>query len=250
MKDKYLDRTIGLIGKDNYEIIKDKKIAVFGLGGVGGTALEAIARLGFSHLYIFDFDVVADSNLNRQILYKEKDIGKPKVECAKNHLLEIDDSLIVKEYKIKVDENIYNILKELEIDFVVDAIDDVNGKKELAKYAEKNNIPIVVSLGMANRFNPTKVEIKRLDKTTMDPLARKVRYEYKQAGIETKNIYAVASNEEAKKDGNKLNSIITVPSSAGLAIAYFVLSYFVNNKEGIWFKRMGDKQYEKYLWDC
>lgn len=233
MKDKYLERTIGLLGEDGYSLIKDKRIAVFGLGGVGGTALISLARLGFNHFVIVDFDNVAPSNLNRQLLYFEKDVGKPKCECAKNHLLSIDDSIDVVAINTKVDNNIQNILKEYKIDFIVDAIDDVKGKVALAKYADENDIPLIISLGMANRFDPSKVVIERLDKTTMDPLAKKVRYEFKQAGINTKNIYAVVSKEEAKKDGANLNSIVLVPSSSGLNMTHFVLSYFINKKEGI-----------------
>ena len=233
MKDEYLERTIGLIGSDNLKLIEDKRIAVFGLGGVGGTALLALARTGFEHFLIVDFDVVSPSNLNRQILYFEDDLGKDKVECAKNHLLRIDKSLDVLTLKVKVNENIDKVLDEHKIDFIVDAIDDVLGKVALAKYSSSKDIPIIISLGMANRLDPSKVNIERLDKTTMDPLAKKVRYEFKKEGIDTKKIYAVVSKEEAIKDGNKLNSIITVPSSSGLSIAYFVLSYFINKKEGI-----------------
>lgn len=230
MKDIYEERTIGLINEENYSLIKEKRIALFGLGGVGGTALIALARLGFSHFIIIDFDMVSPSNLNRQLLFFEKDIGKSKVEASKNHLLNIDDSIEVISINMKVDENIDSLLKEYDIDFIVDAIDDVNGKIYLAKYATENNIPFIMSLGMANRLDPTKVTIDRLDKTTMDPLAKKVRYECKKAGIDTKKIYATVSKEEAKKDGAKLNSIVLVPSSSGLVIAHFVLSYFINKK--------------------
>ena len=230
MKNDYQERTIGLIGTDNYSLIRDKRIALFGLGGVGGTALIALARLGFSHFLIVDFDIVDKSNMNRQLLYFEKDIGKTKVECAKNHLLNIDDTIEAVAINMKVDANINSLLKEYDIDFIVDAIDDVNGKICLAKYATENDIPFIMSLGMANRLDPTKVTIDRLDKTTMDPLAKKVRYECKKAGIDTKKIYATISKEEAKKDGAKLNSVVLVPSSSGLVIAHFVLSYFINKK--------------------
>ena len=230
MKNDYQERTIGLIGTDNYSLIRDKRIALFGLGGVGGTALIALARLGFSHFLIVDFDIVDKSNMNRQLLYFEKDIGKTKVECAKNHLLNIDDTIEAVAINMKVDANINSLLKEYDIDFIVDAIDDVNGKICLAKYATENDIPFIMSLGMANRLDPTKVTIDRLDKTTMDPLAKKVRYECKKAGIDTKKIYATISKEEAKKDGAKLNSVVLVPSSSGLVIAHFILSYFINKK--------------------
>ena len=230
MKDKYLERTKGLIKEEGINLIKNKRIALFGLGGVGGTALIALARLGFSHFLIIDYDVVAPSNLNRQLLYFEKDVGKSKVECARNHLLNTDDSIDVISINTKVDENIESLLKDYQIDFIVDAIDDVKGKVYLAKYATTYNIPIVISLGMANRLDPSKVTIERLDKTTMDPLARKARYEFKKEGIDTKKIYATLSKEEAIKDGANLNSIVLVPSASGLLIAHFVFSYFFNKK--------------------
>ena len=230
MKDKYQERTIGLINEENYSLIKNKRIALFGLGGVGGTALIALARLGFSHFLIVDFDKVDPSNMNRQLLYFEKDIGRLKVEAAKEHLLNIDNTIDVITINQKVDNNIDSILKQYDIAFIIDAIDDVNGKICLAKYATENDIPFIMSLGMANRLDPTKVSVDRLDKTTMDPLAKKVRYECKKAGIDTKKIYATISKEEAKKDGAKLNSIVLVPSSSGLVIAHFVLSYFNNKK--------------------
>ena len=133
MKDRYQERTIGLINEENYSLIEDKRIALFGLGGVGGTALIALARLGFAHFIIVDFDKVEPSNMNRQLLYFEKDIGRLKVDAAKECLLSIDDSIDVIAINIKVDANINSLLKEYEIDFIVDAIDDVNGKIHLAK---------------------------------------------------------------------------------------------------------------------
>lgn len=229
MKDEYLKRTKGLLGEENYNSYKTKRIAVFGLGGVGGTAVESLARLGFNNLLLVDFDKVDPTNLNRQILYKESDIGKIKTEAAKRHLLELDNSINIETLNIKVDRDIENELKKYEIDFIVDAIDDVSAKVMLSKYAQDNNIPSIVSLGMANRLDPSQVRIMKLDKTTHDPLAKKVRYEFKNAGIDTKQVNAVISLEEPKKDGVNLNSIITVPSSAGLSIAFFVISYF-NNK--------------------
>ena len=233
MKDSYAERCIGLLGEDIYNFIKDKRIAVFGLGGVGGTALECLVRTGFSHLFIVDFDTVSESNLNRQILYIKKDIGTKKVDAAKERIMSISDDIEIDALDMKVNESISRVLREKEIDFIVDAIDDVEAKAYLAKYACDNNIPIVVSLGMANRLDPTKVEIIRLNKTTNDPLAKKVRYVFKSHGIDTRNIMSVISKETPKKDGVKLNSIMCVPSSAGLAIAYYILSYFKNMKEGL-----------------
>ncbi len=227
MKDEYLERTIGLLGEDSYQTLKDKCVAIIGLGGVGGTALEALTRSGVNHLVIVDFDQVDSSNLNRQILFNESDIGQSKVEAAKSHLLKIDSSLDIIAINYRVDENISSVLKEYNIDFIVDAIDDVKGKVALAKYASEHQIPYIMSLGMANRLDPTKVSIVRLDKTTNDPLAKKLRHEFKEAGLDTKNFITAVSSETPMKDGSKLNSMMMVPSSAGLAIAYYVISYLI-----------------------
>ena len=165
-------RSIGLLGEDDFNKLQDKVIAVFGLGGVGGTALEALARTGVAHFIIVDFDKVDPSNLNRQILYTSKDILKDKVEAAKERLLMINPDLDIKTFKGKAQEFDFN----QKIDYIVDAIDDVEGKLFLAKKAQEYNIPSIMSLGMANRFDPSKVKIAKLNQTHSDPLAKKIRY--------------------------------------------------------------------------
>ena len=233
MKDEYLQRTIGLIGKEDYETISHLLVALIGLGGVGGTALESLVRSGIKHLLIIDFDKVDPSNLNRQILYTEKDIGHSKVECAKKHVLAIDSSIDVTAIEAKVDSDISNILNQYHIDFIVDAIDDVDGKIYIAKYASDNNIPSIMSLGMANRLDPTKVIIQRLDKTEYDPLAKKMRYLARLNNLNSKNIMTVLSLERPKSFNGTLNSMMMVPSSAGLAITNYVISYFINKNKNI-----------------
>jgi tRNA A37 threonylcarbamoyladenosine dehydratase len=218
-------RTIGLIGEDNFNKINNVTILLVGLGGVGGSAFEALLRSGFKNFILIDKDVVDPSNLNRQILYIEEDVGKIKVEVAKSHALKIN-----KEANIKIfneDINTFDLNKLDKVDFIIDAIDNVEGKIKLAKYANENDIKFIMSLGMANRLNPSKVEIKRLDKTTDDPLAKKVRYEIKKLNIDTKNIMSVVSIETPIKDGNNLHSMMMVPSSAGLMIAYYVIDSFI-----------------------
>ena len=135
------ERSIGLLGEDNFNLIQDKVIAVFGLGGVGGTALEALARTGFQHFLIVDFDKVDPTNLNRQILYTAKDIGRNKVEVAKERILSINPDADIKEFNLKAQGFDFN----QKIDFIADAIDDVDGKLFLAKKAEKSH-NIVFSL--------------------------------------------------------------------------------------------------------
>ena len=220
------DRSIGLLGKDNFDLIQEKVIAIFGLGGVGGTALEALARTGFKHFIIVDFDKVDPSNLNRQILYTSKDIGRNKVEAAKERILSINAEADIKGLAIKAQDFDFN----QKIDFIVDAIDDVNGKLYIAKKAQEFNIPAIMSLGMANRFDPNKVKIAKLNQTHNDPLAKKIRYLAKKDGLDLSKIIVTISEELPQKNEEKLYSTMMVPSSSGLSIAKYILECIINTK--------------------
>lgn len=226
MNKDIFSRSIGLLNEDNFNLIQDKVIAIFGLGGVGGTALEALARTGFKHFLLIDFDKVDPSNLNRQILYTAKDINRNKVEAAKERILSINEEVDIKTYCIKAQDFDFN----QKIDFIVDAIDDVNGKLYLLSKAKEKDISFIMSLGMANRFDPSKVKITKLNQTHTDPLAKKIRYMVKKEGLDTSNINVVISEELPQKNGDKLYSIMTVPSSAGLSIAKFILSSIIIEK--------------------
>ena len=220
------DRSIGLLGEENFNLIQDKVIAVFGLGGVGGTALEALARTGFKNFILVDFDKVDPSNLNRQILYTAKDIGRNKVEAAKERILSINEEVSIQIYNVKAQDFDFN----QKIDYLVDAIDDVEGKLFLAKKAQEYNIPSIMSLGMANRFNPEQVRVSKLNQTRNDPLAKKIRYEAKKALLDLSKINVVISEEIPQKNAEKLYSTMMVPSSAGLTIAKFILNSIIDNK--------------------
>ena len=220
------ERSIGLLGEENFNLIQDKVIAVFGLGGVGGTALEALARTGFKHFIIVDFDKVDASNLNRQILYTVKDIGKNKVDAAKERILSINPEAEIQAIFDKAQDFDSN----QPIDFMVDAIDDVDGKLFLLKTAQEKNIPQIMSLGMANRFDNEKVHVTKLNKTHSDPLAKKMRYLVKKSGLETGNVNVVISEELPQKNAEKLYSTMMVPSAAGLTIAKFILNSIIDNK--------------------
>ena len=226
MNKEIFARSIGLLGEDNFNKIQDKVIAVFGLGGVGGTAIEALARTGFQHFIIIDFDKVDPSNLNRQILYTAKDIGRNKTEAAKERLLAINPDIDIKSFQGKAQEFDFN----QKIDFIVDAIDDVNGKLFIAKMAQENNIPAIMSLGMANRFNPEQVRVSKLNQTRNDPLAKKIRYMAKQAGLDLSKINVVISEEIPQRNAEKLYSTMMVPSSAGLVIAKYILNGIIDSK--------------------
>ena len=220
-------RSIGLLGEDNFNKLQDKVIAVFGLGGVGGTALEALARTGFQHFIIIDFDKIDASNLNRQILYTSKDIGRDKVEAARERLLAINPDVDVKVFKGKAQEFDFN----QKLDFVVDAIDDVEGKLYILQKCKENNIQTIMSLGMANRFNPEQVRVMKLNQTSNDPLAKKIRYLVKHNEIDIKDVMVVISEELPQKNQEKLYSTMMVPSSAGLTIAKYILNRIIISNE-------------------
>ena len=226
MNKEMFSRSIGLLGEDNFNIIQNKVIAVFGLGGVGGTALEALARTGFRQFIIVDFDKVDCSNLNRQILYTSKDVGRNKVDAAKERILAINPDADIKTFMGKVQDFDFN----QKIDFVVDAIDDVDGKLFILKKAQDISIPSIMSLGMANRFNPEQVRINKLNQTRNDPLAKKIRYMAKQDGLDLSKINVVISEELPQSNREKLYSTMMVPSAAGLTIAKFILHSIIDNK--------------------
>lgn len=220
------ERSIGLLGDENFKALSSKTVCIFGLGGVGGTAIEALVRSGVSNIVLIDFDNVDESNINRQILFTSKNIGKAKVEAAKEKLIDINPNLNISVHNCKAQD--YDFSEK--VDFVIDAIDDVEGKLYIAQKCTQLGIPYVISLGMANRFDPSKVKISTLNKTFNDPLAKRIRYIFKQNGLVLNKVNVVWSEEESVPFNGKLNSIMTVPSSAGLNIAYYVISYFM--KEG------------------
>ena len=152
----YLDRTETLLGKEKLERIQKARIMVIGLGGVGGTALSALYRSGFRHFVLVDNDKVDPSNLNRQIMYSNNDVGKLKTDVCKTKLTEFCGEIDVKIVNLYVDEvNAKDLIKD--VDFVVDAIDFVPGKIGIMKACLEKNIPFISSLGMAKRLDPEQV---------------------------------------------------------------------------------------------
>jgi len=220
----YLERSKQLLGKDKIESLRDKVILVIGIGGVGGTALEALARSGFCNFILIDSDVVDVSNLNRQILFTADDIGRDKVKTAKEHLLKINNGFKIETIKARIGESSLEVIIKSKVDFIVDAIDFVEGKIQIYQYALANKIPFISSLGMGNRLDPEYVTITTLNKTENDPLAKKIRYLSKQANLDLKSIPVVFSKEVPLLKSPKPTSMIMVPSTAGLLIAKYVLN--------------------------
>ncbi|MDY6363129.1 MAG: ThiF family adenylyltransferase [Bacilli bacterium] len=218
----YLDRTEILLGKEKLERIQKTRIMVIGLGGVGGTALSALYRSGFRHFVLVDNDKVDPSNLNRQIMYTNNDVRKLKTDVCKTKLTEFCGEIDVKTINLYVDEvNAQDLIKD--VDFVVDAIDFVPGKIGIMKACLAKNIPFISSLGMAKRLDPEQVIQTTLNKTENDPLAKKIRYECRQRGLDLKKIPVVFSKENIIIDGKQLGSMMMVPSTAGLIISNYII---------------------------
>ena len=224
-------RTELVVGKDGVEKLNNTKIAIFGLGGVGSFALEGLVRVGIGNLVLIDNDCVELTNLNRQILATHKTIGKPKVEVAKQRILDINPNANVEIHQKFFMPEIEGILDE-SIDYIVDCIDTVTAKIELAVRADKLNIPIISCMGTGNKLEPTRFEVTDIYKTSICPLAKVMRKELRNRGI--KNLKVVYSKEEPikanKTDRNQVpGSISFVPSVAGLIIAGEVVKAILNN---------------------
>ena len=222
--DSYLTRTNMLLGEDNVLSLQDKTIMVIGLGGVGGTAFEALVRSGFKKFIIVDFDKVDVTNLNRQILYTNEDVGKVKVEAARDRALKISPELDIQVFNEFIDTNSLEKFNNFKIDYIIDAIDKIPSKIAIVKFAQKQNIKFLVSLGMGNRLDPSKVMITRLDKTENDPLAKKIRSILRKEDIDLKAVNVVFSKEDPLVKSSIVSSMMMVPSTAGLIIAKYVLS--------------------------
>lgn len=223
MKSDRLSRTRQLVGETALFKIKNANIIIFGVGGVGGQALESLVRAGFLSFTIVDRDVVEESNLNRQLIATSKTVGLPKVQVAKARMLEVNPAVHINDiYGEITPENIRDFNLS-EYDFIVDAIDSFNSKMSLIKHCLQNNLPIISAMGAGNRLDPTKIIQCDIFATTGCPLAKKVRAELRKDGF--KSLPVVTSSElPLPNEGTKPGSSPFVPAAAGLAIASYIFT--------------------------
>ena len=217
-------RTELLIGKKGLDKLQNAKVVIFGIGGVGSYVMEGLARAGVGSFILVDKDEVDESNINRQIIATHKTIGMPKVEVAKQRILEINPTANIDIREIFFTPESEDFFDE-KIDYVVDCVDTVTAKIEIIMRAKKHNIPVISSMGTGNKLDPTKFEVGDIYKTSICPLAKVMRKELKKREID--NLKVVYSKEEPIKtnkfdeENNKQipGSISFVPSVAGLIIA-------------------------------
>lgn len=234
-------RTELLLGAKAMEKLKNSRVAVFGVGGVGGYAVEALARSGVGALDLIDDDVVSESNINRQIIALRSTIGMPKVEVAAARVRDINPDCNVRTYRCFYTPETAGEFDFAQYDYVIDAIDTVTGKIALVMQAKDAGTPIISSMGAGNKLDPTAFKVADIYKTSVCPLARVMRRELKKRGV--KKLKVVYSEEEAMTPlrmdptvdagghpkRQTPGSVAFVPSVAGLILAGEVVKDLVKN---------------------
>lgn len=244
-------RTELIFGSENMERLKNARVAIFGVGGVGGYVVEALARSGIGTLDLIDDDKVCLSNLNRQIVATRKTIGMYKVDVAKERILDINPDAVVNTYKTFYMPDTKDQFDFANYDYVVDAIDTVTGKIQLVMQAKESGTRIISSMGAGNKINPAQFEVTDIYKTSVCPLAKVMRHELKKRGVKKlKVVYSKelpikpmidsVNNEEENKASNSgvirngaekkqvPGSNAFVPSTVGLIIAGEVIKDILN----------------------
>lgn len=224
-------RTEALFGKENMLKLKNSRVAVFGIGGVGGYAVEMLARSGVGNIDIFDNDTVSITNINRQIIATSKTVGMNKTDACKNRV-----NLINPEINVICHNIFYSDETDIDLtdfDYIIDAIDTVSSKISLIVKAYENNVPIISSMGTGNKVCPEKLEISDIYKTSVCPLARVMRYELKKRNV--KKLKVVYSKEEPFKVNLNENtgkakpaSTAFVPATAGILLASEVIKDIID----------------------
>lgn len=227
--DERFSRTELLLGADKMKKLAGARVAIFGVGGVGGYALEALIRSGIYNIDIIDADTVSRSNINRQIIATEHSVGKPKVEVARERALSINPAANVKAIELFYSAESCNRVPLDEYDYIIDAIDTVTSKVLLIKTAYDNGVPIISSMGAGNKLDPCAFEVSDIHKTSVCPLARVIRQKAKELGIKKlKVVYSKetplrAVVEDGQSTRHAPGSIAFIPSVVGLILASEVI---------------------------
>ena len=230
-------RTELLIGKDGIQKLQNSRIAVFGIGGVGGYVVEALARSGIGAIDLIDNDKVSLTNINRQIIATHKTIGKYKVDAAEERIKEINPSVKITKYNMFFTPETSEKIDFTKYNYVVDAIDTVSGKLEIIEQAKKAGVPVISSMGAGNKMHPELFEVTDIFKTSVCPLAKVIRQELKKRGIKkVKVVYSKEiplkprkSSEEIPEGKRQIpGSNAFVPSAAGLIISGEVIRDLIN----------------------
>ncbi len=234
-------RTELLIGEDGVKKLQNSHVAVFGLGGVGGHAVEALVRSGVGAIDLIDDDKVCVTNLNRQLFATTKTIGKYKVDVAQERILEINPDVKVIKHQLFYSPENADKFDFSKYDYIIDAIDTVTGKISLIEKSKEFNVPIICAMGAGNKMDPTRFEVADISKTSVCPLAKVIRQELKKRRIKkVKVVYSKeipikiddsSLKEELKEGKHRIpGSNAFVPSVVGLIIAGEVIKDLISCK--------------------
>ncbi len=223
------ERSALLLGNEALEILKNRTVLVVGIGGVGSFCVEALARTGIGHLILVDKDKVESSNINRQLLATTETIDQVKVIVMKKRIQTLNPECKVDTYDCFYDCSMDEKIFSQKIDFVIDCIDSIKSKQDLAMACIQRDIPFLSSMGTARRLDPSKLEIMELEKTSYDPIAKRMRNWKRKNKIRNK-IWVVCSTEPPRpvEAGKPLPSMIFVPASAGLLLASECVKKLIN----------------------
>lgn len=223
------ERSALLLGNEALEILKNKTVLVVGIGGVGSFCVEALARTGIGHLILVDKDKVESSNINRQLLATTETIDQVKVIVMKKRIQTLNPECKVDTYDCFYDCSMDEKIFSQKIDFVIDCIDSIKSKQDLAMACIQRDIPFLSSMGTARRLDPSKLEIMELEKTSYDPIAKRMR-NWKRKNKIRNMIWVVCSTEPPRpvEAGKPLPSMIFVPASAGLLLASECVKKLIN----------------------
>lgn len=224
------ERLEKIVSKDNLVKFKNTTVMVVGIGGVGGYTVEALVRAGIKNIIIIDSDCVDITNKNRQIIALDSTVGKKKVEVMNSRIKDINKECSVTCLDIFLDKNnTFDIINKYKPDYIVDACDTVETKKEIILSCIKLNINFISSMGTGNKFDPSKLYITDIRKTDYDPLAKIMRKWVKDERIKEKITVLVSKEAPVKTHDRTPGSTSFVPSSAGLLIAAYIFNKIVNS---------------------
>ncbi len=226
----WLSRTETLYGTEALAKLAESTVCVFGVGGVGGYVVEALARCGVGHFVLVDKDVVSVSNINRQIIALNSTVGQSKVSVMAKRIHDINPSAVVEEHQCFFLPETADTFDFSRYTWVVDAVDTVTAKIEIILRSKAAGVPVISSMGAGNKVNPTRFELTDISKTSVCPLAKAVRVKLRKLGV-TKGVPVVYSREEPRLKKRVPASVSFVPSVAGLIIASHVVNSIVADAE-------------------
>ena len=218
-----LSRLESLVGEENIQKIKNLKVLILGLGGVGGYTVESLVRCGINNITLVDGDTIKPSNINRQIIATSKNNNKYKTKEWKKRIKRINPDAIVNIINTHITEDNMEVLFSDNYDYIIDCCDTSKVKIKLIKECDKKGIKLVSSMGMANKMDATRIKISTLDKTDTDPLAKKIRHELGNKNKELMSKVTVVYSDEKAINNTMLGSTAYVPAVAGLYITNFII---------------------------